>query len=175
MIEGVLHVVRSHPRSDPDPSAILASLLDGPTLTVGEWAPALGDSGLLSDAINVRAALLSCIERLVVTHSAPLTGNPLLESRLWLAQFDPDKENAETGQRIWAARGHPLSPTYAPPLLVLLGHSCAAVRGASARALAAGMAQLPDTAMATLKRLLELFANNAPKPEVTPHRPTRRR
>ena len=163
MSEVVLHALKAHPRCEPAPGGILISLLMGPALSVGEWAPLLSNEGLLSTEASVRLAVLEAIEAVAGSSSrgkASLTGNPLLESRLWLARHDEDEEVAEAGQRVWEARGAELSRLYAAPLLVLLGHETRRVRAAAGRSLAAAVVALPDTATATLTRLLDVFKAN---------------
>jgi hypothetical protein len=167
MIEVVLYVLQHHPRSEPEPGGILISLLMGPPLSVGEWAPLLGNGGLLAKEASVRLAVLEAVEAVATGGSAgkaSLSGNPLLESRLWLARHDEDEEVAEAGERVWDARGAALSGVYAAPLLVLLAHETRRVRTAAARALAAAVGALPDSATGTLTRLLDLFQANAPEP-----------
>jgi len=166
MTEVILYVLKAHPRSEPAPGGSLISLLMGPALSVGEWAPLLGNEGLLSREGSVRLAVLEAIEAVAGAGGGPgqgkasLTGNPLVESRLWLAKHDEDEEVAEAGERVWEARGAILSGMYSAPLLVLLGHETARVRAAAGRAMAAAVVELPDTATATLTRLLDLFKAN---------------
>lgn len=177
MIEVILHVLKAHPRSEPAPGGSLISLLMGPALSVGEWAPLLGNAGLLSREASVRLAVLEAIEAVagdgkgLGSGKASLTGNPLLESRLWLAKHDEDEEVAEAGDRVWEVRGADLSGMYTAPLLVLLGHETARVRMAAGKAMAAAVVELPDTATLTLTRLLDLFKANEVTPEET-ERPT---
>ena len=167
MVEVVLHVLQHHPRSEPEPGGILIALLMGPPLSVGEWAPLLGNAGLLSKEASVRLAVLEAVEAVATGGSAgkaSLSGNPLVESRLWLARHDEDEEVAEAGERVWDARGAALSGVYAAPLLVLLAHETRRVRAAAGRALAAAVVALPGSATGTLTRLLDLFQANAPEP-----------
>lgn len=166
MIEVVLHVLQHHPRSEPEPGGILIALLMGAPLSVGEWAPLLGNAGLLSGEASVRLAVLEAVEAVATGGSAgkaSLGGNPLLESRLWLARHDEVEEVAEAGERVWEARGAALSGLYAAPLLVVLAHESKRIRKAAARALAAAVAARPESATGALTRLLELFQANAPE------------
>lgn len=169
MMETTLYVLRAHPRSEPAPGGILIALMMGPSVSVGEWAPVLGNEGLLSPEASVRLAVLEAVEAMAGEKTgagkASLTGNPLLESRLWLTLHDEDAEVAEAGERVWKARGAALSGLYSAPLLVLLGHNSARVRAAVGRALAAAMVTIPETATATLNRLMDLCQANLPTPE----------
>lgn len=177
MMEVILYVLKAHPRSEPAPGGSLICLLMGPALSVGEWAPLLGNGGLLSREASVRLAVLEAIEAVAGAGGGPgrgkasLTGNPLVESRLWLAKHDEDEEVAEAGERVWEARGADLSGMYLAPLLVLLGHETSRVRAAAGRAMAAAVVELPDTATLALTRLLVLFKANEVEPEET-ERPT---
>lgn len=161
MIEAVLKVVDRFPQIEPSPDAVLASICTAPTLNTGEWGPVLGGSGLLSEAPHVRLACLESIMMMVLDGQS-LTGNPLVESRLWLSKFEPEEENAELAREVWDARGLPLSPAFVAPLMVLLSDRKSHVRDTTARALAGGLKEHPDSCTTLLKRLYELYSSSKP-------------
>eukprot|EP00952_Eustigmatos_sp_NYUAD-ZCMA_P008669 36063-Eustigmatos_ZCMA.PRE.1 len=97
MIEIVLYALRVHSRADPDPAEVLGALMTGPALSAGEWAPLLGNGGLLCEEMNVRLAVMNSIQAMLDT-GATLTGNPLLESRLWLLKLDDDADVHEVAE-----------------------------------------------------------------------------
>ena len=163
MIEGILNVVDRFPQMEPAPDTVLASICTAPALDTGEWGPLLGSAGLLSGARHVRLACLESVMMMVLDGQA-LTGNPLVESRLWLCKFDADKENAELAVEVWDARGADLSGGFAAPLMLLLSDSKAHVRESTARALAGGMLEHPKSGTALLKRLYSVYDAHAPPP-----------
>lgn len=161
MIEAVLNVVDKFPQAEPSPEAVLASICTAPAMNTSEWSPVLGGSGLLSEAPHVRLACLESVMMMVLDGQS-LTGDPLVESRLWLSKFEPEQENAELACEVWDARGLPLSPTFAVPLMVLLSDRKSHVRDTTARALAGGLKEHPESCNTLLKRLYDLY--NASKP-----------
>lgn len=163
MIEGILNVVDRFPQMEPTPDVVLASICTAPALDASEWGPLLGSAGLLSEARHVRLACLESVMMMVLDGQA-LSGNPLVESRLWLSRFDADEENAELAGEVWDARGAPLSAGFAAPLMLLLSDSKAHVRESTARALAGGMLVHPKSGIALLKRLYGLYSDHAPPP-----------
>lgn len=163
MIEGILNVVDRFPQMEPTPDVVLVSICTAPALDASEWRPLLGSAGLLSDARHVRLACLESVMMMILDGQA-LSGNPLVESRLWLSRFDADEENAELAGEVWDAMGAPLSAGFAAPLMVLLSDSKAHVRESTARALAGGMLEHPESGIALLKRLYSLYSAHAPPP-----------
>lgn len=163
MIEAILKVVDRFPHMDAGPDAVLAAVCTAPALNASEWGPLLGGGGLLSEAPHVRLACLESVLMMVLDGQS-LTGDVLVESRLWLSKFECEEENAELAGEIWGARGLPLSPGFAVPLLVLLSDRKSYVRDATARALAGGMMEHPESGNALLKRLYALYVSNSPPP-----------
>ncbi|CAN0109074.1 unnamed protein product, partial [Scytosiphon promiscuus] len=161
MIEGTLNVVERFPQMDPTPDVVLASICTAPALDASEWGPLLGNAGLLSEARHVRLACLESV-MMMVLDGQTLTGDPLVESRLWLCRFDADEENAELAHEVWDARGTPLLAGFAAPLVVLLSDRKAHVRESTARALAGGMLEHPASGVALVKRLYSLYKAHVP-------------
>lgn len=163
MIEGILNVVERFPQMEPAPDVVLASVCTAPMLSASEWGPILGSGGLLNEAPHVRLACLESVMMMVLDGQA-LSDNPLVESRLWLSKFDADEENAELASEVWDARGTPLSAGFAAPLVVLLSDKKSQVRDATARALAGGMIEHPESGAVLLKRLYSLYSASKPPP-----------
>lgn len=163
MIEGILKVVDRFPQVDPAPDVILASVCTAPALNASEWGPFLGSDGLLSEASHVRLACLESVMMMVLDGQA-LSGNPLVESRLWLSRFDSDEENAELASEVWDAMDSPLSAGFTAPLVLLLSHDQTHVRDAAARALAGGIGEHPESSSPLLERLYGLYGENTPPP-----------
>lgn len=169
MLEGILNVVGRFPQMEPAPDVALASVCTAPALSASEWGPLLGSSGLLSEAPHVRLACLESVMMMVLDGQV-LSGNPLVESRLWLSRFDADEDNAELASEVWDAMGAPLSAGFAAPLFVLLSDAKSHVRDATARALAGGTMEHPGSGAALLKRLFSLYNASKPPPAVKQNR-----
>lgn len=163
MIEGILKVVDRFPQVEPTPDAILASVCTAPALNTCEWGPLLGSDGLLSEARHVRLACLESVMMMVLDGQV-LTGNPLVESRLWLSRFDADEDNAELASEVWDAMESSLSAGFTAPLVTLISNSQTHVRDAAARALAGGIREHPDSSAPLLERLYGLYRDNVPPP-----------
>lgn len=162
MIELALRVMASFPKIEPDPEGVLLKLTAIVPLSPAEWGPLLGSFGLLHPEAPVRSACLESISAML-DEGFDLRGNPLLESRLWLAVHDPDEECAKVGAEIWGNRGEQLSTTYLAPLLALMQHDNEHVRLASAKAAIAGIKEHPDSSSDTIHQIIELFLASVPK------------
>ncbi|CAM9326832.1 unnamed protein product, partial [Phaeothamnion confervicola] len=174
MQEAVLAALERFPRAEPAGDVVLAELCTGPPLSTAEWAPLLGDIGLLSDEAHVRKACLMAA-MMAAMEGQPLTGDALLESRLWLARSDEDPENKQLADDLWAERDAPLCSGgggggggsgggFAPPLLALLSHPKPRVRQAAGGAMAAAVRAHPGAAGGIVDALCALYRSKAPPP-----------
>ncbi|GLD92999.1 hypothetical protein PINS_up001591 [Pythium insidiosum] len=179
--------------ADLAPARLLAALCVGPRLSTSEWAPLLGDRGLLAVSNDVRAACLKALrdvaatdaededdeeedeqreqagdegedEEETTTSALRTAGNPLLRSRLFVSCFDSVESNKAVAREVWALSGARLTPLYAGPLLVLLSHTAPHVRENAALALADGMAQFAATVAPLLANLELHFRSHVPPP-----------
>uniref|UniRef100_K3WKL7 TOG domain-containing protein n=1 Tax=Globisporangium ultimum (strain ATCC 200006 / CBS 805.95 / DAOM BR144) TaxID=431595 RepID=K3WKL7_GLOUD len=157
------------PITNPDlePMKLLTNLLLGPSLSSSEWAPLLGDDGLLSEFGEVRHAVLQALAQVAESDESEQlhsTSNPLLTSRLFFACFDTDTANQSIAKSIWDSTASELTRLFAGPLLVLLNHRHANVRESAALAIADGMKQFPETITPVINNLKSQFLSNLPKP-----------
>jgi hypothetical protein len=159
------------PITSPDlaPGKLLTSVCMGPELTASEWAPLLGDDGLLSEEATARGEVLAAL--LNVIHDddngeefRSAKPSSLLVSRLYCCTFDSEEKNRTLAKQVWDATGAKVTPLFAGPLLVLLNHTHASVRESASLALADGMRQFPKSVTPLLNNLKTQFLNSQPKP-----------
>ncbi|RLN63550.1 hypothetical protein BBP00_00004061 [Phytophthora kernoviae] len=133
------------PITNPDllPGKLLASLCMGPSLSTTEWAPLLGDDGLLSEEASARGECLSALLNVV--------------------QSDEGEKNRTLTKQVWDATGAKVTALFAGPLLVLLNHTHGSVRESASLALADGMHQFPKSVTPLLNNLKTQFLNSQPK------------
>ncbi|ETN22669.1 hypothetical protein PPTG_02536 [Phytophthora nicotianae INRA-310] len=159
------------PISNPDlaPGKLLTSLCLGPELTAAEWAPLLGDDGLLSEEASARGEVLTALLNVVQSDEGGeefrnAKPSSLLISRLYCCRFDSDEKNRTLANQIWDATGAAVTALYAGPLLVLLNHTHASARESASLALADGMRQFPKSVTPLLNNLKTQFLSSQPKP-----------
>lgn len=121
-----------------------------------EWAAAVdaasaGESGAVGVSVDA-------LKRATV---AAAEAKGLLVTRLWVAVHDGDEDNAAHGELLWSRHGCKLGDGFTAALLPLLSHADEGVRGAAARAIAAGVASFSGSVDAAIKALTELFLKNA--------------
>ncbi|EGZ23887.1 hypothetical protein PHYSODRAFT_485685 [Phytophthora sojae] len=155
--------------SDLAPGKLLASLCMGPELTATEWAPLLGDDGLLSEEASARGEVLSALLNVVQSDDGGeefrnAKPSSLLISRLYCCCFDSDEKNRALAKQVWDATGAKVTALFAGPLLVLLNHTHASVRESASLALADGMRQFPKSVTPLLNNLKTQFLSSQPKP-----------
>ncbi|TMW63265.1 hypothetical protein Poli38472_002206 [Pythium oligandrum] len=161
--------IRPITNDDLAPAHLLTELCLGPLLSATEWAPLLGDRGLLAEAKEVRTACLKALVAVTeseddeVTTDLGVASNPLLTSRLFVACFDAVESNRTLAKGIWESTGAELPKLFAGPLLVLLNHRHANVRESASLALADGMKQFPETITPLLNNLQSQFQSHVPK------------
>lgn len=156
------------PITNPElaPSELLATLCMGPALSAAEWAPLLGDDGLLSEHHEVRLAVLKALLRVAESDESELETkeNPLLTSRLFFACFDTDAANQSIAKAVWELTESSITPLFAGQLLVLLNHAHTNVRESAALAIADGMQQFPETITPIINNLKAQFLSSLPQP-----------
>ncbi|KAG7381488.1 eIF-2-alpha kinase activator GCN1 [Phytophthora pseudosyringae] len=159
------------PITNPDlaPGKLLTSLCLGPKLTATEWAPLLGDDGLLSEEASVRGEVLSALLNVVQSEEggeAFRSAKPssLLISRLYCCCFDSEEKNRTLAKQVWDVTNAAVTALFAGPLLVLLNHSHGSVRESASIALADGMRQFPKSVTPLLNNLKTQFLSSQPKP-----------
>lgn len=156
------------PITNPDlaPGLLLTKLCEGPTLSAAEWAPLLGDDGLLSEFPEVRHDVLKAVLHIVEHDESELDvkANPLLTSRLFFACFDTDSANQSIAKAVWEQTEASISPLFAGQLLALLNHAHSNVRESASLALADGMHQFPETITPVVNNLKTQFLRSLPKP-----------
>ncbi|KAF1795795.1 Translational activator Gcn1 [Phytophthora cactorum] len=159
------------PITNPDlaPGKLLTSLCLGPELTAAEWAPLLGDDGLLSEEASARGEVLTALLNVVQSDEGgeqfrSAKPSSLLISRLYCCRFDSEEKNRTLANQIWDATGATVTALYAGPLLVLLNHTHASVRESASLALADGMRQFPKSVTPLLNNLKTQFLSSQPKP-----------
>ncbi|KAF4319813.1 hypothetical protein JM18_003529 [Phytophthora kernoviae] len=158
------------PITNPDlsPGKLLASLCMGPSLSTTEWAPLLGDDGLLSEEASARGECLSALLNVVQSDEGgeefrSAKPSALLISRLYCCCFDAEEKNRTLTKQIWDATGAKVTALFAGPLLVLLNHTHGSVRESASLALADGMHQFPKSVTPLLNNLKTQFLNSQPK------------
>ncbi|KAI9921758.1 hypothetical protein PsorP6_002282 [Peronosclerospora sorghi] len=158
------------PITNPDlsPNKLLSSLCRGPELTKSEWAPLLGEDGLLAEEASSRHEILTALLNVVQSDEGEeLRNSPpssLLLSRLYCSCFDVEEKNRAFGKQLWDAMGVTITGHFADPLLILLNHAHANVRESASLAIADGMRQFPQTVTPLLISLKTQFLENKPKP-----------
>ncbi|POM68471.1 Translational activator GCN1 [Phytophthora palmivora] len=160
------------PITNPDlsPGKLLTSLCLGPELTATEWAPLLGDDGLLSEEASARGEVLTALLNVVQSDEGgeefrSAKPSSLLISRLHCCCFDADEKNRALAKQVWDATGATVTTLFAGPLLVLLNHTHASVRESASLALADGMRQFPKSVTPLLNNLKTQFLSSQPKLE----------
>lgn len=158
----------SAPITNPDlaPGLLLTKLCEGPALSHDEWAPLLGDDGLLSEFHDVRHDVLKAILHVAEHDESELdvAANALLASRLFFSCFDTDSANQSIAKAVWEQTESAITPLFAGQLLVLLNHAHANVRESAALAIADGMRQFPETITPLVNNLKAQFLGSMPKP-----------
>ncbi|CAH0491585.1 unnamed protein product [Peronospora farinosa] len=155
--------------SDLAPGKLLTSLCMGPELTTSEWAPLLGDDGLLSEEASARSEVLTALLNVALSDEGGeefrnAKPSSLVISRLYCCWFDAEEKNRTLAKQIWDATGATVTALFAGPLLVLLNHAHASVRERASLALADGMRQFPKSVTPLLNNLKTQFLSNQPKP-----------
>eukprot|EP01041_Mallomonas_annulata_P003729 gene3729-7411_t len=167
--KGVLEIclkVLAKFRVDPSPDKLFLRAATQQELSPGDWTPILGSIGILSDEIQVRNVCLRAV-MVMALRGASLKTNPLLESRLWLSQFDSDPDLRQLAEGVWSERGVPLSQSYVTGLLPLLGHEYQHVRESSAKAIIGGVVHHPSAIQSTIDKLKQFLLSALPQ-ETTP-------
>ncbi|KAG6613552.1 Translational activator GCN1 [Phytophthora cinnamomi] len=159
------------PITNPDlaPGKLLTSVCMGPELTATEWAPLLGDDGLLSEEASARGEVLTALLNVVQSDEGGeefrgAKPSSLLISRLYCCCFDSEDKNRALAKQVWDATGATVTALFAGPLLVLLNHTHASVRESASLALADGMRQFPKSVTPLLNNLKTQFLGSQPKP-----------
>ncbi|KAJ1428246.1 armadillo-type protein, partial [Ochromonadaceae sp. CCMP2298] len=133
-----------------------------------DWAPLLGDWGLLSAETKVRVTVLEAVKQLQMMGQGGQGGQAFwddvkVESALWVARFDENDSVRTLGQEVWGSRVHAApSADYWALLRPLLSHPQPHVRCSAARAVAGAMAALPTTAGDCAAQLEALFVASQP-------------
>ncbi|CAH0476404.1 unnamed protein product [Peronospora belbahrii] len=158
------------PIVNPDlaPGKLLTSLCMGPELNASEWAPLLGDNGLLSDEASVRGEILTALLNVAQSGEGGeefcnAKPSSLLIARLHCCCFDLEEKNRILAKQVWNAMGATVTALFAGPLLVLLNHTYASVREMASLALADGMRQFPKSVTPLLNNLKTHYLSNQPK------------
>ncbi|KDO30185.1 hypothetical protein SPRG_22144 [Saprolegnia parasitica CBS 223.65] len=161
------------------PDVVLQQICAGAPLSLDEWAPIVGDHGLLSTLVQARRACLKATLAMVEAQydddedededaenakATLIASTPMLSTILFVARFDNDAENKTLAEAIWPLSDAALTKetVMGPILLPLLRHAHANVRDAAAAALATGMKQFPDTIAPTLKGIQSAFLQHVP-------------
>ena len=74
-----------------------------------------------------------------------------------MAQFDEDADIAEEAQQQWEEKELALVPSFSIPLFLLLGHKEAKIRACAARAIAAGLLQVPTAVKSVLEHIVKKY------------------
>ncbi|CAI5531411.1 unnamed protein product [Closterium sp. Naga37s-1] len=142
-----------------------------PTLAAGK-APQdpYALEGLFAEQAHVREACLEAVKYIPTLAAGKAPQDPYVACAIWMAQYDPEPENAEAAEMVWDMYGHHLGPEYAPNLIVSLGNPSQEVRLAAAEAMAAAMDEYRGTIQASLTSLFSLYVRDAP-PQTAMWRP----
>ncbi|GMF12547.1 unnamed protein product [Phytophthora lilii] len=159
------------PITNPDlaPVKLLTAVCMGPELTATEWAPLLGDDGLLSEEASARGEVLTALLNVAQSDEGgeefrSAKPSSLLISRLYCCCFDAEEKNRTLAKQVWDATGAKVTALFAGPLLVLLNHTHASVRESASLAIADGMRQFPKSVTPLLNNLKTQFLGSQPKP-----------
>ncbi|OQR88225.1 translational activator GCN1 [Achlya hypogyna] len=162
------------------PAVVLRQICAGAPLSRDEWAPLVGDLGLLSPHVEARRAVLEAMLAMVeaqfededededdITQNAMATllaSTPALAAMAFYARFDADAENRSIAEAMWPLSAAEVTKetVTGDVLLPLLRHPQANVRDAAAAALAHGMKLFPDTVAPTLKAVQAHFLQAVP-------------
>ncbi|GJN92071.1 hypothetical protein Rhopal_005099-T1 [Rhodotorula paludigena] len=118
-----------------------------------EEIAAILDGGLTDEAF-VRLAALQALQPLDLTeHDFP--------TNLWVLAHDVDERNRELAITIWQENGLDVPETFLPRLIPLLSHSSAAIREATAAAIAEGVSLQPEHVADALMQLVAEYEDKA--------------
>ncbi|GAA5844812.1 hypothetical protein JCM3766R1_003325 [Sporobolomyces carnicolor] len=118
-----------------------------------EEIAALLDGALTEDAF-VRLAAVQALQPLDLTELE-------FPANLWVLTHDVDERNRELAFTVWAENGLSVPETFLPFLLPLLSHSSAAVRQATAAAIAEGVDHHPEHVADALMQLVAEYQEKA--------------
>ncbi|CAI5517990.1 unnamed protein product, partial [Closterium sp. Naga37s-1] len=118
--------------------------------------------GLFAEQAHVREACLEAVKFIPTLAAGKAPQDPYVACAIWMAQYDPEPENAEAAEMVWDMYGHQLGPEYAPNLIVSLGNPSQEVRLAAAEAMAAAMDEYRGTIQTSLTSLFSLYVRDAP-------------
>lgn len=151
-------------QTDPTPERVLLRVTAQRVLTMDEWAPLLGNRGILSNDSRVRLACLHSVQKMIqhgfLFDSLP----PLLASRLWLLLHDGDKDVAAAALHVLQEEAMlTVDKAVLAELYVLMAHSEESVRKAAAKAIAEGSLFASDTsALEAISTLVDIYTANIP-------------
>ncbi|CAI7810608.1 unnamed protein product [Closterium sp. NIES-54] len=126
--------------------------------------------GLFAEQAHVREACLEAVKYIPTLAAGKAPQVPYVACAIWMAQYDPEPENAEAAEMVWDMYGHQLGPEYALDLIDSLGNPSQEVRLAAAEAMAAAMDEYRSTIHASLTSLFWLYLREAP-PQTAMWRP----
>ncbi|RHZ01524.1 hypothetical protein DYB31_000087 [Aphanomyces astaci] len=140
---------------------VLAQLTAGSPLSSAEFAPLLGDAGLLSSKVFSRRATLQAIRQGSDITDAP---EPAFSSTVFMSCYDKDDDNKEVAQHIWTTLALDLPDNFTEPLLKLLSHPNACIRESAGTALAHGLKRHRDQVRSVLDIVRARFIASLPVP-----------
>ncbi len=164
----LLNVAQGMSPSPIDTLKMLCSSGEG-IFTIGEFDHLCGDDGLLSLQPHVRKGVLTAMMELNENAEFNTSNKYLL--RLWLAQFDADKDNLEFAEDAWGDlfgdddEGILPSTGFDEHFIELMCHKDRLIQRMAADALSGAMGVHSDDLEMILKKLLDLFRSKAPLSE----------
>ena len=164
----LLNVAQGMSPSPIDTLKMLCSSGEG-IFTIGEFDHLCGDDGLLSLQPHVRKGVLTAMMELNENAEFNTSNKYLL--RLWLAQFDADKDNLEFAEDAWGDlfgdddEGILPSTGFDEHFIELMCHKDRLIQRMAADALSGAMGVHSDELEMILKKLLDLFRSKAPLSE----------
>ena len=171
IMKTALHLLNVAQGMSPSPVETLKVLCaSGPgVFTQEEFDCICGDSGLLSLTSHVRKGALTAMAEL--NDNSEFNTNTKYLLRLWLAQFDADKDNLEFAEDMWGDmfgdddEGVLPSADFDTHFLELMCHKERFIQRMAADALSGAMGVHSDGIENILQQLLELYRSKAPLSE----------
>ncbi|KAM0793613.1 hypothetical protein ACM66B_001046 [Microbotryomycetes sp. NB124-2] len=154
IIEDLLATLVAHPALSRTATTTLADVCEAIKLnaTSDELAAVL--DGAMTEETAVRFACAQAIQPLDLTDLE-------FPARLWIAAHDADERNRELSATAWVENALDVPSTYFGPLLPFLGHGSAAIRQATAEAVAEAVRMHAETVSDSLTLIVSEYKQQA--------------
>ncbi|KAK4052868.1 translational activator of GCN4 [Microbotryomycetes sp. JL221] len=154
MIKDLLACLVGYPALGRTATTALADVCEAIKLNASSDEIAAVLDGAMTEETAVRFACVQALQSLDLTDLE-------YPARLWIAAHDEDERNRELAATAWVENALDVPSTYLVPLLPFLGHSSAAIRQATAEAVAEAVGVHPDTVGETLLKVVVEYQEKA--------------